>query len=80
MNLSNAAVKVRMDAVVDVHAKKLAGNALSYAAAVQWRQFTNFLWGKIFYGIGKNFFAPSCQKPHISTPMKSIHVLKCTKA
>ena len=32
--------------------------------------------GKIFYGIGEIFFAPSCQKPRISTPTE---VNSCTK-
>ena len=48
-------------------------------------QFTNFLWGNIFYGIGESFFALSCPEvmpkaPYQHPLLKSIHVLKSTKA
>ena len=47
----------------------------------QWRQFKNFLGGKIFYGVGENFFCAVMPKAPYQHPLlKSIHVLKCTKA
>ena len=48
----------------------------------QWRQFTNFLGvGKFFYGIGEIFFCAVMPKAPYQHPLlKSIHVLKCTKA
>ena len=49
----------------------------------QWRQFTNFLGGQNFYGVGEIFcciLMPKAPYQHPLLKMKSIHVLKFTKA
>ena len=49
--------------------------------AAQWRQIHKFLGGKIFYGVEEHFVGAVMPKARYQHPlMKSIHVLKFTKA